>query len=64
VDGISYAFATNNRQPAPKHINIQVAVSTDNQTWTLVDQHDALPNLGAWETGAGVWAPDVVQLVS
>ncbi|OCT50754.1 glycosyl hydrolase family 43 protein [Cladophialophora carrionii] len=62
VDGMSYAFATNNRQPAPNHINIQVAVSTDNQTWTLVDQHDALPNLGAWETGAGVWAPDVVQL--
>lgn len=64
VDGVSYAFATNNRQPAPDHINIQVATSTDNQTWTMVEQHDALPTLGAWETGAGVWAPDVVQLVS
>ena len=64
VDGVSYAFATNNRQPAPDRINIQVATSTDNQTWTLVDGHDALPGLGSWETGAGVWAPDVVQLVS
>ncbi len=62
VDGLSYAFATNNKQPAPSHINIQVATSTDNQTWTLIDGHDALPNLGAWETGAGVWAPDVIQL--
>ncbi|KAJ9612554.1 hypothetical protein H2200_004151 [Cladophialophora chaetospira] len=61
-DGVSYAFATNNRQPAPNHINIQVATSTDNQTWTLLDGHDALPSLGAWETGAGVWAPDVIQL--
>ena len=64
VDGVSYAFATNNRQPAPNHINIQVATSTDNQTWTLLEGHDALPNLGAWEIGAGVWAPDVVQVVS
>ena len=64
VDGTSYAFATNNRQPAPNHVNIQVATSTDNQTWMLVDGYDALPHLGAWETGAGVWAPDVVQLVS
>ena len=62
VDGTSYAFATNNRQPAPNHINVQVATSTDNQTWTIVDGHDALPNVGSWETGAGVWAPDVVQL--
>ena len=64
VDGISYAFATNNRQRAPNRINVQVATSTDNQTWTLLDGHDALPTVGTWETGAGVWAPDVVQLVS
>lgn len=62
VDGVSYAFATRNREPAPIRINIQVATSTDNRTWTLLDSHDALPSLGAWETGAGVWAPDVVQL--
>ncbi|KIW27005.1 uncharacterized protein PV07_06787 [Cladophialophora immunda] len=62
VDGVSYAFATNNRALGPDLVHVQVATSTDNQTWTLLDHHDALPTLGAWETGAGVWAPDVVQL--
>ncbi|KIW96948.1 uncharacterized protein Z519_02339 [Cladophialophora bantiana CBS 173.52] len=62
VDGVSYAFATNNRALGPDLVHVQVATSTDNQTWTLLDHHDALPSLGAWETGAGVWAPDVVQL--
>jgi hypothetical protein len=64
VNGMSYAFATNNRVQGAGHINIQVATSSDNQTWTIMDGHDALPTLGAWETGAGTWAPDVVQLVS
>ena len=62
VNGISYAFATNNRGVGADRINVQVATSTDNETWTLLDHHDALPNIGAWETGAGVWAPDVVQV--
>ena len=63
VDGVSYAFATNNRGIGPAMIHVQVATSTDNQTWTLTN-HDALPQVGSWETGARVWAPDVVQLVS
>lgn len=63
VDGVSYAFATNNREQGPAMIHVQVATSTDNQTWTVLDQ-DALPQVGAWETGARVWAPDVIQVVS
>ncbi|KAI1617564.1 alpha-N-arabinofuranosidase [Exophiala viscosa] len=62
VNGISYAFATNNKGVGADRINVQVATSTDNETWTLMDHHDALPSMGAWETGAGVWAPDVVQV--
>ncbi|KIV85148.1 hypothetical protein PV11_00880 [Exophiala sideris] len=61
-NGISYAFATNNKGVGADRINVQVATSTDNKTWTLMDHHDALPHVGAWETGAGVWAPDVVQV--
>lgn len=64
VDGVSYAFATNNRGKGADMVHVQVATSTDNQTWTLLDHHDALPSVGAWETGARVWAPDVVQVVS
>ncbi|EXJ79659.1 hypothetical protein A1O3_07939 [Capronia epimyces CBS 606.96] len=62
VDGVSYAFATNNRGVGADMIHVQIATSTDNQTWTLLTHHDALPQIGAWETGARVWAPDVVQL--
>lgn len=63
VDGTSYAFATNNRGVGTDLVRVQVATSTDNQTWTLLEHHDALPQVGAWETGVRVWAPDVVRLV-
>lgn len=63
-DGISYAFATNNRGIGPDLVHVQVATSTDNETWTLLDHFDALPQVGAWQTGIKVWAPDVVKLVS
>lgn len=63
VNGVSYAFATNNRGVGANMIHVQMATSTDNKTWTLLEHHDALPQVGAWETGAGVWAPDVVQVV-
>jgi beta-xylosidase len=61
--GVSYAFATNNRGIGPHGmIHVQVATSTDNKTWTIMEGVDALPSVGAWETGAGVWAPDVAEL--
>lgn len=63
IDGVSYAFATNNRGVGADMIHVQVATSTDNHTWTLLDHQDALPHVGAWGTGARVWAPDVVQVV-
>ncbi|KIX10520.1 uncharacterized protein Z518_01603 [Rhinocladiella mackenziei CBS 650.93] len=62
VDGVSYAFATNNKGVGGEMIHVQVATSTDNQTWAMMDHYDALPQVAAWETGARVWAPDVVQL--
>lgn len=40
-----------------------MATSTDNETWTYLQGQDALPVVGAWATGGGVWAPDVIQLV-
>jgi hypothetical protein len=64
LDGTSYAFATHSKGVGPDLVHVQVATSTDNHTWTLLEHHDALPHVGAWETGLGVWAPDVVQLVS
>ena len=62
VDGISYSFATNNRgQGKNGMLHVQMATSTDNVTWTMSDK-DALPHIGAWQTGTRVWAPDVVRL--
>lgn len=61
-DGVTYAFATNNRKPYPQLIHIQVATSYDNETWNVLDGHDALPLTAGWETGRAVWAPDVKQL--
>jgi len=63
VDGVSYAFATNNRKPGPDMIHVQMAISYDNTTWTVMEE-DAMPEIGAWENGARVWAPDVMRLVS
>jgi hypothetical protein len=62
-DGLTYAFATNNRGESPAGmIHVQVATSRDNITWEVSTQ-DALPQVGAWETGTKVWAPDVVKVV-
>jgi hypothetical protein len=60
-NGVSYAFATNNKGVGGHMIHVQMATSTDNQTWTLLNE-DALPQVGAWENGRGVWAPDVVKV--
>lgn len=59
-DGITYAFATNNRQP--DLIHVQVATSIDNETWSIEEGLDALPYLAPWQTGRAVWAPDVKHL--
>ena len=63
LDGTSYAFATNNRGAGGKMVHVQMATSTDNETWTHLQGQDALPVVGAWATGGRVWAPDVVQVV-
>ena len=63
LNGTSYAFATNNRGAGGKMIHVQMATSTDNETWTYLHGQDALPTVGAWATGRGVWGPDVVQVV-
>ena len=63
VDGVSYAFATNNRGVGGDMIHVQMASSTDNTTWSYFQGQDALPESGAWATGNRVWAPDVIQLV-
>ena len=60
-DGTTYAFATNNRKSGSEHINVQIASSPNNQTWTLKDL-DALPHIAPWQNGNAVWAPDVKQL--
>ena len=63
VNGISYAFATNNRGVGGEMIHVQMATSTDNETWTYLQGQDALPDVSAWSTGERVWAPDIVQVV-
>lgn len=63
-DGTTYAFATNNRKPGPEHINVQIATSTDNRTWTIEQGLDALPTIAPWQTGYAVWAPDAKRLLN
>ncbi|KAJ9664314.1 hypothetical protein H2198_000243 [Neophaeococcomyces mojaviensis] len=67
----TYAFATTNiktHDPSHgrPHVNVQVASSSDNSTWKMNPHVDALPrtHLAPWQTGNGVWAPDVKQLPS
>lgn len=55
VGGTYYAFSTNSGGQ-----NVPVQTSTDLVNWTPLA--DALPTVGAWSTGANVWAPDVIQL--
>ncbi|KIV90805.1 hypothetical protein PV10_05414 [Exophiala mesophila] len=63
VDGVMYGFATTNKEPDPRAlIRVQMAKSTDNETWTFLDHVDALPRIGSWQTGKHVWAPDVIRL--
>ncbi|KAK8222571.1 glycosyl hydrolase [Phyllosticta paracitricarpa] len=54
--GSWYAFATTNG----KGINVQVAVSPDFVSWTVVQGYDALPRTGNWsDPGPVLWAPDI-----
>ena len=57
VDGKFYAFATTNGKQ-----NVPIAVSDDFSQWTITGE-DALRTVPSWSNG-GIWAPDVVQLVS
>ena len=57
VDGRFYAFATTNGKQ-----NVPIAVSDDFSQWTTTGE-DALRTVPSWSSG-GIWAPDVVQLVS
>lgn len=57
TDGSWYAFGTNGNGK-----RIQVAYSTNFESWTLLDV-EALPTLSGWETEPDHWAPDVFQRV-
>ena len=70
IDDQWYAFATRTKGST---IHIQVATSTDFDTWSILtdtdgSQYDALPTLPAWVNNTGLmtwntWAPSVKQLV-
>src|SRR3712207_5129470 len=55
VDGTYYAYATNTAT-----LNVQVATSTDLETWEMSDE-DALPELPRWVIPGKTWAPEVSQ---
>ena len=57
VDGIYYAFATNNGKQ-----NVPMAKSRDFHEWDILEAQDAMPTVPNW-SGGEIWAPDVVQLV-
>ena len=55
VDGTYYAYAT---QPGDGSVNVQMATSTDLQSWEAQVQ-DPLPELPSWATNDRTWAPEV-----
>jgi beta-xylosidase len=57
TDGTWYAFGSNGNGK-----RVQVARSTDFNTWTLLNK-EALPTLAGWETEIDHWAPDVIRRV-
>lgn len=63
-NGTWYAYGTNPKKRNPGSIHVPVATSTDFVNWTLHEDYDAMPTLGAWEKKANHWAPDVIQRVS
>ena len=56
VDGTYYAYGTNGQNR-----NVQVASSTDLETWEVLTQ-DALPELPSWVIPGKTWAPEVTEL--
>lgn len=63
-NGTWYAYGTNPKKRNPGSIHVPVATSTDFVNWTLHEDYDAMPTLGAWEKKVNHWAPDVIQRVS
>lgn len=59
-----YAFAGQSLYDY-KSTHIQIATSTDFETWTLQAGNDVLPDLPSWVDSSKnhVWAPDINQLV-
>ena len=58
-DGASWvAYGTNDGI-----YNVPLAHSSNFDQFTYSGK-DALPHVGKWSSGANIWAPDVVQLVS
>ncbi|KAF2723867.1 glycoside hydrolase family 43 protein [Polychaeton citri CBS 116435] len=57
------AFSTNSRVDN-KLVHIQVAKTSDYNSWNFLRGFDALPNLPSWvdQSNPRVWAPDVVQV--
>jgi arabinan endo-1,5-alpha-L-arabinosidase len=56
VDDTYYAYGTNGQGQ-----NVQVATSTDLETWEVLDE-DPLPDLPSWVIPGKTWAPEVTQL--
>lgn len=58
-----YSFGTNT-QDGPSGIHVQIAKSSDFNSWTVLGK-DALANLPGWVYAANpaVWAPDVIENV-
>lgn len=56
-----YSFGTNQN----RDIHVQIATSSDFDTWAVISGTDALPNLPGWVNplDPAVWAPDVIKNV-
>lgn len=62
-NGTWIAYGTNAKKNDPNITHVPVATSTDFLTWTKVEGHDAMPNVGNWELKQNHWAPDVIERV-
>ena len=63
INGIYYAFATQNFSSASQTVNIQTSTSSNGITWAA-SSTDALPTLPGWARPGNTWSPSVSYVAS
>ncbi|PYH48956.1 glycoside hydrolase family 43 protein [Aspergillus saccharolyticus JOP 1030-1] len=61
VNNTWYTYGTNAAKNDSEVPHVPVATATVFNSWTRLEDHDAMPSLSSWETKINHYAPDVIQ---